>query len=493
MIELKNVNFRYNMAESSGGLHEINLVIPNGEVVLLCGRSGCGKTTLTRLINGLIPNYYSGHLSGDVVIDSHNLRELSLYEISKYVGSVFQNPKTQFFNVDSTSELAFASENQGLPENKIVSSIFETAAQFNINHILGKNIFNLSGGEKQKIACASVSVSAPSIIVLDEPSSNLDAHSTNELRKMISIWKSQGKTIVIAEHRLYYLRALFDRAIYMERGRIKKEYTNTDIEKLAVSEQTEMGLRPFELHSFPLPVKNIKQGNKIFFSNFFFSYTNKSRVLQISHLTLPASNVIAIIGSNGAGKSTFARCVCGLEKGCQGIITANNKVLYKKQRLSRCYMVMQDVNHQLFAESVYEELILGMKKTNEAELDLILKKLELFQYKERHPASLSGGQKQRVAIASALASRRELMVFDEPTSGLDLLHMREVAKELVDLSQTGRTVLVVTHDYELIASCCTYILHLENGMVKEQYPLDLSGIERLKKFFLQRGDGSVRY
>ena len=123
MIELKNVNFRYNMEEASGGLHEINLVIPNGEVVLLCGQSGCGKTTLTRLINGLIPNYYNGRLSGDVMIDSRNLSKLSLYEISKFVGSVFQNPRTQFFNVDSTSELAFACENQGLPENKIVNAV----------------------------------------------------------------------------------------------------------------------------------------------------------------------------------------------------------------------------------------------------------------------------------------------------------------------------------------------------------------------------------
>lgn len=479
------------MEEASGGLHEINLVIPNGEVVLLCGQSGCGKTTLTRLINGLIPNYYNGRLSGDVIIDSRNLSKLSLYEISKFVGSVFQNPRTQFFNVDSTSELAFACENQGLPENKIVSSIFETATMFNINHLLGKNIFNLSGGEKQKIACASVSVSSPSIIVLDEPSSNLDTNSTDDLRKMISIWKSQGKTIVIAEHRLYYLRGLFDRVIYMEDGQIQKEYTSADIEKLSISEQIDMGLRPFELNLFPLPVKNMKREDKILFSNFFFSYTKKDKALQVPSLTLPAANVIAIIGNNGAGKSTFARCICGLEKRCKGIITINSKALNRKQRLSYCYMVMQDVNHQLFAESIYEELILSMKSPKEAEIDLILKKLELLQFKEKHPASLSGGQKQRVAIASALASQREIIIFDEPTSGLDLLHMRDIAKELTKLSQIGKTVLVVTHDYELIASCCTYILHLENGMVKEQYPLDLSGTERLKKFFLQRGDSNV--
>ena len=456
------------MEEASGGLHEINLVIPNGEVVLLCGKSGCGKTTLTRLINGLIPNYYNGRLSGDVMIDSRNLSKLSLYEISKFVGSVFQNPRTQFFNVDSTSELAFACENQGLPENKIVSSIFETAAMFNINHLLGKNIFNLSGGEKQKIACASVSVSSPSIIVLDEPSSNLDTHSTDDLRKMISIWKNQGKTIVIAEHRLYYLRGLFDRVIYMEDGQIQKEYTSADIEKLSISEQIDMGLRPFELNLFPLSVKNMKREDEIFFSNFFFSYTKKDRALQVPSLTLPAANVIAIIGNNGAGKSTFARCICGLEKRCKGIITINNKALNRKQRLSYCYMVMQDVNHQLFAESIYEELILSMKNPNEPEIDLILKKLELLQFKEKHPASLSGGQKQRVAIASALASQREIMIFDEPTSGLDYINMIELSKLIEEIAQDDVIIFVITHDYEFLCTIADEVLYFDADGIRER-------------------------
>lgn len=224
MIELRNINFRYAGGTDAGGLVNIDLIIPDGQVILLCGQSGCGKTTLTRLVNGLIPNYYEGELSGEVLLDGKNISRLPLYETAKYVGSVFQNPRTQFFTVDSTSELAFGCENQGLPEEEIIQRVKSTAEQFDMDNLLGKNIFSLSGGEKQKIACASVSASNPPIIVLDEPSSNLDMSATKDLSRMIQIWKQQGKTVIIAEHRLYYLKELIDRVIYLKNGKIEKDY-----------------------------------------------------------------------------------------------------------------------------------------------------------------------------------------------------------------------------------------------------------------------------
>ena len=228
MIELRNINFRYAGGTDAGGLVNIDLIIPDGQVILLCGQSGCGKTTLTRLVNGLIPNYYEGELSGEVLLDGKNISRLPLYETAKYVGSVFQNPRTQFFTVDSTSELAFGCENQGLPEEEIIQRVKSTAEQFDMDNLLGKNIFSLSGGEKQKIACASVSASNPPIIVLDEPSSNLDMSATKDLRRMIRIWKQQGKTVIIAEHRLYYLKELIDRVVYLKDGRIEKDYSALD-------------------------------------------------------------------------------------------------------------------------------------------------------------------------------------------------------------------------------------------------------------------------
>ena len=195
MLEFHNINFRYAQEADTGGggLMDINLIIPDGQMILLCGQSGCGKTTLTRLVNGLIPHYYEGALSGEVLLDGKNISRLPLYETANYVGSVFQNPRTQFFTVDSTSELAFGCENQGLPEDEIIQRVQSTAEQFDMEELLGKNIFSLSGGEKQKIACASVSAANPSVIVLDEPSSNLDTSATKDLRRMIQIWKQQGE------------------------------------------------------------------------------------------------------------------------------------------------------------------------------------------------------------------------------------------------------------------------------------------------------------
>ena len=148
-------------------------------------------------------------------------------------------------------------------------------------------------------------------------------------------------------------------------------------------------------------------------------------------------------------------------------------------------MVMQDVNHQLFTESTEEEMLLSMKEPNTSQAERILQRLDLFQFKDRHPMALSGGQKQRVAIATALISDREILVFDEPTSGLDLQHMQEVANELTAIQDMGKTSLVISHDYELIVSCCTYVLHLENGKIQEQYVLDEKGIQRLKTFFMK--------
>ena len=346
MIEFRNINFRYAGGTDAGGLVNINLIIPDGQVILLCGQSGCGKTTLTRLVNGLIPNYYEGELSGEVLLDGKNISRLPLYETAKYVGSVFQNPRTQFFTVDSTSELAFGCENQGLPEEKIIQRVKSTAEQFGMENLLGKNIFSLSGGEKQKIACASVSTSDPPIIVLDEPSSNLDMSATKDLRRMIQIWKQQGKTVIIAEHRFYYLKELIDRVIYLKNGKIEKDHLASDALKLSAAQQAEMGLRPFDLGAFPVVAHSAVSCGTIECENFHFAYTKQRNALDIDSLSLPQAGIIAVIGHNGAGKSTLARCLCGLEKHCKGIVKVDGKTYNRKQRLSLCYMVMQDVKHQ---------------------------------------------------------------------------------------------------------------------------------------------------
>lgn len=484
MVELKNIQFQYAEAKRNGMLTDINITIQTGELILLCGKSGSGKTTITRLINGLIPNYYKGELDGEILIDGKDVTKVSLYETSKKVGSVFQNPRSQFFTVDTTSEMAFGCENQGLKENEIMERLRCTIYNFKIEELVGRNIFALSGGEKQKIACASVSASDPEIIVLDEPSSNLDISATKELRKMIKVWKKQGKTIIIAEHRLYYLLGLTDRILYLDEGRLAKEFIENDLLSMSVSQIEELGLRPFDMTKLKrYGIDNGKKKKEIQLSKFCFSYENGKEVLSINSLSLPENEVIAVIGCNGAGKSTFSRCLCGLEQKCNGLILIDGKSYNRKQRLKKCYLVMQDVNHQLFTESVSEELAISMEAENDEIIDKTLIDLNLLGFKENHPMSLSGGQKQRVAIATALISERDILVFDEPTSGLDIQHMKEVANCFSTLKSKCKTVLVITHDFELILQSCTYILHLELGGVKEQYPLNDEGVAKLRKIF----------
>ena len=195
MVSMKNVSFYYDSETKACGVENINLEIKKGEVVLLCGESGCGKTTLTRLLNGLIPHYFEGELTGEVDINNEDITKMPLHETAKYVGSVFQNPRSQFFNVDTNSELAFACENQGFPVNEINRRIEKTVGQLALENLMNRSLFDLSGGEKQKIACGCVHTISPDIIVLDEPSSNLDAGGQIRWQEQLSIGKAMAKRL----------------------------------------------------------------------------------------------------------------------------------------------------------------------------------------------------------------------------------------------------------------------------------------------------------
>lgn len=482
MIEIENVSFYYQGNEQMGAVNHLSLSIPKGQVVVLCGESGCGKTTVTRLMNGLIPNFYKGDLTGAVRVNGRDITKMPLYVIAENTGSVFQNPRSQFFNVDTDSELSFACENLGYPKDEIVARVRETVKDFKIERLLGKSLFHLSGGEKQMIACASVCVTAPDVMILDEPSSNLDVRHISILAKIIQKWKAQGKTVIISEHRLYYLTHIADRFVCLAKGKKVFDLSADELRKQDMEKLSALGLRTPDIRCLEPEPTSVAGKQALCFEKFRFSYKRQKECLQLENFCVPKNEIIAIIGNNGAAKSTFGRCLCGIEKA--GMMRDGDMTLLYKERLKQCYMVMQDVNHQLFTESVMDELLISMKNPDEQQALEILAQLGLSEYAKRHPMSLSGGEKQRVAIATALASDREYVVMDEPTSGLDYKHMKEVALCLKQLKELGKSVFVITHDVELIYHCCTYVVHIEAGKVTNQYAIDKSTHTFLRDYFL---------
>lgn len=501
VIKIQNVNFHYNGLER-GGLKNINLTIKDGECVLLCGASGCGKTTLTRLINGLIPHFYKGELTGRVVVNGKAIREQELYSLAGLVGSVFQNPRSQFFSVDTDGEITFGPENIGLPEREILARKGRIVAELNLQSLMNRSLFRLSGGEKQKIACGSVAALLPEIILLDEPSSNLDWSAIRDLRDMLKLWKAQGKTIVISEHRLWYLKEAIDRAVYMEKGEIVREWDREEFASLSESELAAYELRPVNLEEryireysgtesayehFPYQVNEAPRdepykNNDILLKNFYFTYHPQKYLffkkklspkdapictIRIPSLQVKPGEIVGITGGNGSGKSTFLRCLCGLEKTCIGSVWMDGQQYAGKKLTKLCYMVMQDVNHQLFTDSVLSEVLLSMEKPDETQAKEILASLDLLEYREKHPMALSGGQKQRVAIASAIAANAKILLFDEPTSGLDYRHMKEVSLLLKELAKRGKTIFVSTHDPELAAECCDRTIRIKDGRIAQ--------------------------
>ncbi len=486
MIEIEDVSFSYHGKEENG-IKEVNITIEKGECILLCGGSGCGKTTITRLINGLIPHFYPGDLKGSIKIDKKNILNMPMYEIAEKVGSVFQNPRTQFFNIDTDSEIAFGMENLSYPYEEMKKCIQRTKEELNIEKLMERSIFELSGGEKQKIALASIHAMSPDIYVLDEPSSNLDTHATMELRNNLMMLKKQGKTIIIAEHRLYYLKDIIDRAIYLSEGEIKKIYTKDEFTSISSEERMIMGLRAINL-SRVVPLENREQLRKdmLQINNLTTRYQDRIVLKNLSFCAAPGE-IIGIIGHNGAGKSTFLRSVCGLHKESRGEFLWNGKKIKEKQRLKLSYMVMQDVNYQLFAESVEKECSFGIKNPDKELVSQVMKELKLYQYKDRHPNTLSGGQKQRTAVAVSMICEKEILVFDEPTSGLDFNSMEQVARLLTQLASLGKIIFVVTHDYELISSVCTRAVHFDKGMVKQDFLINRKNHKKLQGFFVRQG------
>lgn len=467
MIDINHVSFRYSGADSEN-LTEFTLQIKKGECVVLTGESGCGKTCVTRLANALIPHFYEGQLTGEVRIDGISSDTVQPHDLSDKIGSVFQNPRSQFFSLDTDSEIVFGMENKGIPYLQMLKQYEKTIQELHIENLKSRELFDLSGGQKQTIAFASVYALNPDIYVLDEPSSNLDPEAISELRRLLLLIKAQGKTIIVSEHRLYFLNGIADRIVLMELGKLKHVWTAQEFEKIPNDEYKKLGLRSYFPTRLTLtehqPMKN--ETPAISADHLLVGYEKGRAVAQEINFSVYRGEIVGIVGKNGCGKTTLARTLCGLQKELQGEIRYGGVKTSYKKRIKKAYLVMQDPDYQLFTESVYQELQLALsdqKHPDKQQIDDIMKELNLTAYKERHPMSLSGGQKQRTAIGVAALRKCDVLLFDEPTSGLDYKNMESVAGILQKLSKHGKAILVISHDNELLMKICSRIIRIEGA------------------------------
>ena len=452
MIKFENVNVTM---QGKRILSDINLEIQDGEFVLICGESGCGKTTMTKLINGLIPHFVRDvSVDGTITVYGKNVAEMPMYEIAELVGSVFQNPRTQFFYTNSNAEMAFGLENRGVEPEYIRKRIKNTINELDIEKLEDRDVFSMSGGEKQLLAFASVYVMNPQIYVLDEPSANLDIAAMEKLSERMKVIKEMGHTVVVAEHRLAWIQKFADRIIYMKEGRIEQEFTSDEFKALSDLKRKQMGLRSIVPEQIQIPEITGNSEDAVLQICNLSCKRKKQMIFQNISLSARAGDIIGITGKNGAGKSTFCNCLCGLLKPKGGEILYQGKKLSEKARTKLFGMVMQEVNHQLFSDSVKNECLLANEDASEQEIRELLEEFDLKEYAEYHPMILSGGQRQRLAICQAVMGEKKLLIFDEPTSGLDFRHMCQVEKLMKQLSEEKYIIIVVTHDYEFLNRTC---------------------------------------
>lgn len=456
MVEIENLSLSY--GNNKEVLKNISLNIEKGECVLLTGKSGSGKSSIINSINGLAVRYDGASIDGSIRIGNKDIENLKLYEISMLVSSVFQNPKTHFFNVNTTLELLFYLENIGLSRYEMDKRLTEMLNLFPIEHLLNRDIFKLSGGEKQILCIAASYISGTEIIVLDEPSSNLDEENIKVIKEMLVQLKDMGKTLIISEHRIFYLMDIIDRIFLIKDGKIQREYTKIDFMKLSTKKLNELGLR--DKIKTKLTVPEIKNSGSFNVKNIEFKFNGVDNKLLFKNILFEMGKIYGIVGTNGLGKSTLLRCLIGCERKSKDEIYLDGKRLSKTDRIKISSLVMQDVNHQLFTDSVMSEVSLGIKNVEISYVEDILKKLDLYELKDCHPMSLSGGQKQRVAIASVLCKNSKLLFFDEPTSGMDYHNMMNISHLINKCKNNKKIIFIVSHDQEFLNSIADYIVYL---------------------------------
>lgn len=467
MIEVKNVSYIYSDSKEKA-LNNVSFTVNDGEIVLCTGRSGCGKSTVIRVINGLCPSYYGGTIEGLVSIDGEITSRMDLTEISRRVGTLFQDPERQFFTLNVEDEIVFALEWMGIDRDEIKRRLESVIKRFSLGDIRNNSIAALSEGQKQKVGLAEIVALHGKNIILDEPTANLDPKSTEDLARLLLELKQEGYCIFIVDHRHYWLNSVADRVLVMSNGQIEKEgdFSILDNEKL----QKEYGLRKAYVTDRRSLLKDLNPTGTDYVvkgEHVAFTYKDGKTIFKDLNFAVP-EGINVLIGENGIGKTTLSRLIFGLEKLSGGRIEFKDPKGKKPLQLGS--IVLQNTDYQLNMQTVYQEVAIcmtladGVKPHPDKVMDL-LEKLDLSALSYRHPQSLSGGQKQRLVIACALAKNPQVLVLDEPTSGLDGANMQRIKNILYEFATDGRAALVITHDLELIDDENLKALRLEKEMV----------------------------
>ena len=450
VIRTDGYGFTYS-GETQPALFPMDFTIRKGEIILLAGDSGSGKSTFLKSLNGLIPEIVDGTIQGKRYLENKNMSGIPIWEISRIVGSVFQNPRSQFFTLNSTSELVFPMENYGFPRQEMSQRLLALKKILPIGPLMDQDLLSLSAGERQLLALASAMVLSPRLLLFDEPSANLDYANAMRLRQLIAGLKAQGITVLIADHRFYYMQGLVDRVFLLTKGHL--EIFSSEADFRASSYNT----RSFDLFHMDVPFSPLSSRGEAVAT---VRHVTKWDVLRDVSFPLHRREIAVMAGVNGAGKTTLARLLTGAIRPDSGEIHTGELPFY----------VMQDADYQLFGNSVGHELEIGHSNLEKKEFQHILKNLNLWQYRNTHPFDLSGGEKQRLQIACASVSNAPLVIFDEPTSGLDVQSMERVVREIRRLAE-DKGILIISHDYEFIRRVAHRIIFIHQGKVEQDFPL----------------------
>lgn len=495
IISFENFGFQYT-AQAEPTLYDINLKIHKGEKILIAGPSGCGKSTLAHCINGLVPNSYPGKTTGSLTVNGKNALELGLFGLSKTVGTVLQDSDSQFIGLTVAEDIAFALENDCVPTGEMHKQVEQIAELVDVKRVLKHAPHEISGGQKQRVGLGGVMVGEVDVLLFDEPLANLDPATGKQAIVLIDeIQKRTGCAVIIIEHRLEdVLYRPVDRVVVMGDGRIVYDGDPDRLlcedllqqrgirEPLYVTALKYAGvrlrpdMRPSYLPELKLSTEQRKQVLDWFVGqpaqeaaperevllraeNIDFTYEGGHHALRGIHAVVHKGEMLSIVGTNGAGKSTFSKVICGFEKPQSGILELNGvdlSTLSIKERADHIGYVMQNPNQMISKTQIYDEVALGLRNRGVSEEEIrprverTLKICGLYPFRNWPVSALSYGQKKRVTIASILVLEPEMILLDEPTAGQDLKHYTEIMDFLSELNRQGVTVVLITHDMHLM-------------------------------------------